>query len=175
MSNVRIREATLADAEAISLLHATSWRSAYRGLLSDEYLDNDLFGERRKYWLAKMPVVSEKEFVLIAEVNETMVGFIAVMDIPEKGYSALVDNLHVIPSLKGSGIGSEMLRHAARRLLASGRNSFYLWVLEGNTDAGKFYLAKGGKSADQHTSEFGGKVVTATRFVWNGFEALFEK
>ena len=44
----------------IATLHAASWMSAYRGLLSDEYLDNDLEGERKKYWLKKMPTITEQ-------------------------------------------------------------------------------------------------------------------
>ena len=35
-----LREGTEHDAAAIAQLHADSWRSAYRGMLSDEYLDH---------------------------------------------------------------------------------------------------------------------------------------
>jgi len=165
-SEISLREATSADSDLIAKLHAQSWRSAYRSVLSDEYLDNDLEGERTAYWRKKMPSLMDKEFVLVAVRRAEMIGFIAVMDLPENGYSALVDNLHVRPDLKGLGIGVSLMKAAATRLIDTGRNSFYLWVLKGNVPAEKFYLAIGGNAADLSESLFGGQVVAARRFVW---------
>ena len=172
MKNVNIRDAKISEAEKIAALHAASWMSAYRGLLSDEFLDNDLEGERKKHWLKKMPSLTEKEFVLVAEVNGELIGFVAVLDKPEAGFDALVDNLHVRPDLKGQGIGGQLLNAVAVQLLRTKRKSFYLFVLKGNTFAENFYLAKGGKPLDIMTHDFGGKVVQATRFVWDELEYM---
>lgn len=175
MKKVNIVEATAADSQVIGALHAASWRIAYRGLLTDEYLDNDLDGERKKYWAKKMVSLKPGEFVLLAEADSVVVGFISIMDIPDEGYSALVDNLHVTPQLKGLGVGAAMMRAAAKRLKAVGKHNFYLWVLEGNTPAEKFYLAKFGRPLDRAQSEFGGKMVWATRFVWDNFDSLLRQ
>jgi len=172
MERVNIRDAKLSEAAAIATLHATSWMSAYRGLLSDEYLDNNLEGERKKYWLEIMPTIKDNEFVLVAEQGGELVGFVAVLDQPDAGFDALVDNLHVRPDLKGRGIGSELLRAVGKRLLTTHRNSFYLFVLQGNTSAENFYLKKGGRPMDILTREFGGRVAQATRFAWAQLERL---
>jgi GNAT superfamily N-acetyltransferase len=37
---LQLKQAEIADAPAISLLHAASWRVAYRGLLPQDYLDS---------------------------------------------------------------------------------------------------------------------------------------
>lgn len=167
-----IREANERDTVSIAALHAASWMTSYKGLLSDDYLNNDLTGERKAYWLSKMPALNAKEFVLVAESEEGIIGFIAVLDVPENGYDALVDNLHVRPDLKGRGVGAELMKTAARKLLATGRKSYYLWVLRGNTPAEKFYLSKHGKAADEATHTFGGKAVSARRFTWSNFDEL---
>ena len=167
MATVKIRDVKPSETDVIAELHTISWMSAYRGLLSDEYLDNNLLDERRKHWKEKMTALTKKEFVLVAEQNGVLVGFVAVLDIPEAGFDVLVDNLHVSPELKGLGIGGELLNAVSERLLDTGRKSFYLFVLKGNTAAEKFYLAKGGKQLDVKTHEFGGKVVQATRFAWD--------
>lgn len=167
MLEVKIRDAKPSEADEIAHMHTISWLSAYRGLLSDEYLDNDLLGERKKHWAEKMAGLTEKEFVLIAEQNGKRAGFVAVLDKPEAGFDVLVDNLHVLPELKGRGIGGQLLNAVASRLLKTDRKSYYLFVLKGNTSAEKFYLAKGGKSLDVITHDFGGKVVQATRFGWD--------
>lgn len=171
-STVKIRDAKASEADAIADLHAVSWMSAYRGLLSDEYLDNNLHGERRKHWAEKMPALTDKEFVLVAEQDGQLVGFVAVLDKPEAGYEVLVDNLHVRPDLKGLGIGGLLLNAVAGRLLATNRKSFYLFVLKGNTFAENFYLAKRGRPLDTVTHEFGGKVVQAIRFAWEELEQM---
>ena len=172
MLKFHIRDAVPADVDAVASLHARSWMIAYRGLLSDEYLDNDLEGERKKYWRSKAPAMTAMEFMLVAALQDDIVGFITVMDIPQRGLSALVDNLHVRSDLKGLGVGGALMKAAARKLMRSGRHSFYLWVLEGNTAAEKFYISKGGVPEDKIASEFGGKVVNATRFVWRDFDEL---
>jgi len=172
MKKISIRQGQAADATTIASLHTDSWRTAYRGLLTDAYLDNDLLGERTRYWTEKMATLKTNEFVLMAEDGHDVVGFIAVMDLPEAGYQALVDNLHVVPHLKGYGIGGKLMRAAARRLLEDGRTNFYLWVLEGNHPAEKFYQAISGRPADRKQSDFGGKAVWATRYVWGDFNEL---
>ena len=48
--SVTLTPATSADAAAIALLHAQSWRIAYRGLLADEYLDEHVLGDRTSFW-----------------------------------------------------------------------------------------------------------------------------
>ena len=41
------------DANAIAAVHAESWRTAYRGILSDAYLDGPIDAERRRLWRAR--------------------------------------------------------------------------------------------------------------------------
>ena len=50
---VQFREADAQDAAAIAQLHAESWRSAYRGILSDDYLDNQVQSERASLWQSR--------------------------------------------------------------------------------------------------------------------------
>lgn len=171
-SEVKIRDVGTSEADAIADLHTVSWKSAYRGLLPEEYLENSMQGERRRHWAQKMPALTNKEFVLAAEQDGKLVGFVAVLDKPEAGFDALLDNLHVRPDLKGFGIGGKLLNAVADRLLKTNRKSFYLFVLKGNTSAENFYLAKGGKRLDTVKNELGGMVVEATRFAWDELERM---
>lgn len=174
IDDIRIRQATRDDHSNIGKLHAQSWMSAYRGLLADSYLDNDLPGERTNYWNKKMSLLSPREFVLVAEQGNDLAGFIALIDRPEKEYDAFIDNLHVRPDLKGKGIGRRLMRVAAQELLKTDRKSVYLWVLKGNVAAEAFYKSRGGRPVDTTFGNFGGTIISETRFVWDTLDTLLK-
>ena len=172
MSAITIRLATPSDSNSIATLHALSWINTYRGIVPDSYLDNDLQNERKKYWAKKMAALTANDFVFIAENERSAVGFIAVLDKPEKGYDALIDNLHVRTDLKGMGIGGMLMKAAAEKLMSDGKHNVYLWVLNGNDAAAAFYKSKGAQTEDVTMVNFGGKEVAQTRFVWKALELL---
>jgi ribosomal protein S18 acetylase RimI-like enzyme len=170
-----IRLGTRSDSDIIADLHAQSWLNTYRGILPDQFLDSDLYQERKRYWEKKMEGLRRNDFVLLAEDGDAVVGFAAVLDKPEAGFDAFIDNLHVRSDMKGKGIGKALMRAVAERLLASNRHSVYLWVLHGNTAAEKFYYAIGAQSADTTTAKFGDLDVFQKRFVWPALEPLLKK
>ncbi|RAW00980.1 GNAT family N-acetyltransferase [Pseudochryseolinea flava] len=170
--SISIRPASILDSDAIALLHCNSWRTTYRGILADEYLDDDLYNERQRYWYAKIQMLKGNEFVLIAEEETAAVGFIAVLDKPEAACDAFIDNLHVRGDVKGKGIGANLMKAAAEILRATNRHSVYLWVLNGNNAAAEFYKRKGAVVEDSTTVIFGGKEVLQTRFVWRSLEKM---
>jgi ribosomal protein S18 acetylase RimI-like enzyme len=174
MPDFQIRLATINDCNAIALLHARSWQTTYRGILSDQYLDEGLQAERINHWNKKFASLTSKEFVLVAEEHDHLIGFVAVLDKPEKGYAAFIDNLHVSPDLKGKGVGKALMRAVAERLLHTNRKSVYLWVLKGNDAAEKFYFSRGAHNEDVTPVEFGGKTVLQTRFVWSTLDSLLK-
>jgi hypothetical protein len=51
---VQYRPATERDIAAIAALHADSWRRNYRGAYSDEFLDRDVFEDRRAVWSERL-------------------------------------------------------------------------------------------------------------------------
>jgi hypothetical protein len=80
------------------------------------------------------------------------VGFVHVVFDKDDRWGSLVDNLHVTHGRQRAGIGTVLLRRAAQAVVrqAAGR-SMYLWVLEQNTAAQRFYLACGGTSVERST------------------------
>ncbi len=76
---MKIREATAAEAATIASLHAESWRAAYRGILTDKFLDNDVHRERLALWQERFAVAAtnarethqSKMFVLLAQQDSS--------------------------------------------------------------------------------------------------------
>ena len=145
-----LRDATEHDSAAIARLHADSWRSAYRGILSDEYLDNRAHSERAALWQARFSEKANKPFfAILAEIDGQLAGFACVFVNEDPIFGSFLDNLHVTPERTGQGIGRLLLNDAARRLLAdvAGRG-LYLWVIEQNTRARQFYSRAGANEVE---------------------------
>jgi GNAT superfamily N-acetyltransferase len=172
--SIVLRQALNSDAKTIAALHSESWRSAYRGILSDAYLDVEIFDERRKYWQESLNAPKpERRFVLLAEQNGEAVAFVSVFLDEEPAYGALLHNLHVRPILKGQGLGKLLMSEAAQWTLAQQVNQMYLWVFEANQDARRFYEALGGKVVEERPESVAGNVErNLLRYVWNDLHLL---
>ena len=140
--------AGLGDADRIAALHADSWRRRYRGAYADGYLDGDLLGDRRTVWTARL-AAPEGTRTIVAERDGSLVGFVHVVFDADPKWGSLVDNLHVAHAEHRSGIGTRLMGHAARAVLAeAGTPALYLWVLEQNSRAQAFYRAAGGTAVE---------------------------
>jgi ribosomal protein S18 acetylase RimI-like enzyme len=168
MTDPSIRAATIDDADAIAALHAASWRSSYRGILCDETLGPGLDEERRAHWRAALACSAERDVVLLADG----LAFIAVWNEGDPEFGAYLDNLHVHPDRRGSGIGRRLMGAVAERLAARGEHRLYLWVFDANVRTIEFYLRLGGEIVERGFIDIDGRRVPQSRVVWHDTEAL---
>lgn len=172
---MNIRNAELSDAEKIASIHAESWRSAYRGILSDEFLDGAVWNERLSHWQKKIREPgAEQRLILLACEKDEALGFLCLYVDADSRWGALLDNLHIVPGMRGRGIGSMMMSQAAAWVLKQRPGSgMYLWVYEQNSEARVFYEKLGGlkeESLLKRTAE--GRQVPALRYVWRNLNVL---
>lgn len=125
------------DRLAVSRVYEESWRSAYRALLPQDYLD----ALPRGRWAALHPGLRE----LVALDGDQLVGVccycpsrISEMD----GWGEIV-SLYVLPSHTGQGFGRALFAAALAALRTMGFDRVFLWVLEGNETACRFYEQNG--------------------------------
>jgi ribosomal protein S18 acetylase RimI-like enzyme len=169
-----VRLAAASDAEAIAQLHARSWRETYRGSFTDAFLDGDLLQERLAVWRERLGRPSGSQLVLLAFEAADLVGFVCAYGAHDPQWGSFVDNLHVAAEAKGSGVGSTLMRRAGAWLAERhpGRG-VYLWVLEANAPARRFYERLGARNAGVTTMEtHGGAIVRSCRYTWPAAEAL---
>jgi len=126
---MRYRAAAAQDVEAVAQLHAESWPRNYRGAYLDSFLDGDVFADRLTVWADRLTHSWSHQYTT---------------------WGALLENLHVEHSLKGRGTGTRLMSETARELLARRpATGLYLWVLEHNTKAQRFYDARGGTAVER--------------------------
>ena len=163
------RPARATDIDAIARLHAESWRVAYRGQYSDAFLDGPVFGDRLTVWKERLTSPAENQHTIVAEDGSgAIAGFACAFGDDDPQWGTLLDNIHVDPARKRAGIGTELIVQTARwATLAYPGAGFYLWVLEANAPARRFYERLGAQNAGQVLSEpVGGGQVSSLRYVW---------
>ena len=169
-SSALLRPMTAADADRVAALHVTSWRSAYRGVFTDHYLDHEAEAERREAWRARLNADTPgADWGLVAEDTAgRLLGFAWVMPDHDPSWGDYIDNLHVAPDLKGGGIGRRLMQGVAERLQSDGScRPLYLWVLDVNTAARAFYERLGAEVTDPRLSDpLAGQQHPVWRCVW---------
>jgi len=153
MSQISLIAASSHDVDSIARLHAQSWRNAYRGMLADEYLDRYAVADRLEFWTARFATIpADRRLVLQAIVDGKLLGFVCVLLDADVQWGARLDNLHVSPESKGTGIGYALFQ-AAREWIASVSpgTAMYLWCVERNLTGRRFYDRQGGKVVETAT------------------------
>ncbi|HEY1485918.1 MAG TPA: GNAT family N-acetyltransferase [Micromonosporaceae bacterium] len=141
---IEFRAAGPGDADRVALLHADSWRRHYRHTYSAAYLDGDVVADRSAVWSARLAAPAGTHTVL-AEDGGSLVGFAHVVFDQDARWGSLIDNLHVSNDLRRTGVGSALVVRAASAVVEHAANPrMYLWVLEANVAAQRFYAAIGG-------------------------------
>ncbi len=163
VQSITYRTATVADVDRIAALHARSWQETYRGIMPNDFLDDEVEDERLEVWQERFAEQPPNRQIIVAEDREQLVGFACVCRGSDPVYGALLDNLHVASTYKGRGIGRRLIKRAAgwvqQREPAS---PFYLWVYEQNHPARAFYDSLGAINQERVRGESG----IVLRYVW---------
>ena len=114
-------------------VHCTAWQEAYRGIVCDRYLDS-MTVEATTARARKFP-----ENTLVAKDKEKVVGFAVYSlsrdeDLMDAGE---VVAIYVLSEYYGHKIGYRLMNEAVSRL--SEYNTIFVWVLEQNERAIRFY------------------------------------
>ncbi|MEW2614642.1 GNAT family N-acetyltransferase [Streptomyces sp. NPDC047880] len=145
--SLRIREMALADCDRVAEIRVGGWRSAYRGLIPQSYLDGLSVGadaERRRAYLAQADgsVVN-----LVAEdAGGELVGWACHGPYREGEIltgDAELYAIYVHPDQLGRGVGRALLTESVARCSAVGHGRLLLWVLKENDRARRFYERAG--------------------------------
>ena len=165
---LEIRRPTLDDAAGTARVHALSWKSAYRGMVPDEFLDDidvDAWAERHRRSMAEDP----EDFVpYVAEVGGEIVGWAlgGPNRDPALGFSGELFTLYLLPDYVRQGIGRRLMRAVAESLVELGFESMVLWVLKDNRPARLFYEAMGGRYVAEKEHPIGGVSQTEVAYGW---------
>ena len=172
-----VRKASSDDCGAIATLHADSWRSTYRHILANDYLDHHVAEDRQDLWAARFVKYDHRKHhiaVATPDPQGAIAGFVCVLLDEEPDYGALLDNLHVAPDRHRQGIGQHLMANAAHWIAAMQPDwAMHLWVYEANAKSVRFYRSFGGQQVDHRVIVTpAGNRAAVLRFEWRDPLAL---
>ena len=142
---MHIREAVLQDCRDLAVVQITSYHTAYRGLLSQQFLDHFTITEQEEDWRVLLNNGQGKVYAA-EESRGRLVGYALVFP-PQDNIGELAA-LHVLPDSHRQGAGRALFTRAARWLVEQGAQSLIVWVLAENP-AREFYEHLGGEPAGE--------------------------
>jgi GNAT superfamily N-acetyltransferase len=129
---ISVRRAKPADAPGIGGVHVSSWRSAYAGVLPDDFLANLSVARQTAYYDRAIRIGLGVHVAVQADPEwpggARVVGFSTARRI--RGVAeGEVETLYVLDDWKEYGLGRQLLRASGQHLAAMGCKSAFAWVL----------------------------------------------
>ena len=159
VSNVVLRRATAVDAPAIAAVRVESWRTTYRDIIPDSYLDDMRVDESTELWFRVLTAPkNDTTAVFVAEVDGEVIGFSAGLMLSEQKFEldAELTAIYLKPKFQDQGLGQRLVRMVAETYQARGANGLLVWVLSENKPARQFY------------EKLGGELLVEQDYTWDG-------
>lgn len=171
---MKIRKAHPEDAADISKVQVDSWRTTYKGIVPDDFLQQLSYEKREEVWRE----ATKSTLVFVAEEeNGQIVGFICggkERSGKYEGYDGELYAIYILKEYQDRGIGTLLVKELSKAMNESGFRSMIVLVLDENP-AKYFYEALGGKLIDYDEITIGGKPLKERVYGWGDLKNLLEK
>jgi ribosomal protein S18 acetylase RimI-like enzyme len=159
-----IRRATPDDVPAVARVHIATWRSAYKGIVPQEFLDAMDEPDNLARRLSNWNMVTENPNVLFYVAEDEANGIIGFASggkcrnqQPEFAeYEGEIYALYLLPEYHGQGIGRKLVKTIVQDLQDAGYQKMLIWVLKDNHPSRAFYERIGGQYVHELMFELAG-------------------
>jgi L-amino acid N-acyltransferase YncA len=165
---VEIRPARESDLEAIASVLVDTWRTTFRGLLSDEFLDGMSYAHQRERHRRTIARPNAAYFVAVRADTGEVIGFAngGPTRHQEYPYAGELYAIYIRDAFQRGGVGRKLFCALAGQLVRSGLSSMLVWVLVSNPHYG-FYESVGGRVAARRPITLGPETVDEDAVVWS--------
>jgi len=166
---IKIRKATIDDAEGIAKVHVDTWKRCYKGIVPDSYLASLNYDDKTKGWKNGL-INGLEENCIIAELNGETIAWVTFgknRDNRSKDIYELY-GIYVLSEYWGSEIGLTLFNHAINKIKNHNPSKITLWVLAENKRAITFYNKNGFEyDGTQKTIDIGDEELSEIRYQKN--------
>jgi GNAT superfamily N-acetyltransferase len=174
MSGVSIRRATAGDAPAIAQVRVDSWRSTYRGMIPDAYLDGMQVEASTALWDRVLTAGPNTTCVFVAEHGSDVVGFSCGNRLaePKHGFDAELAAVYLRREFQRIGFGRRLVYAVAEAQMAHAATGLITWVIAGNKPARAFYESLDGELVVEQPFHWDGMDLVEAAYGWRDLRAL---
>ncbi|MBL7941752.1 MAG: GNAT family N-acetyltransferase [Flavobacteriales bacterium] len=165
---IAIRKAVLEDASAIATVHVAAWKETYRGIVSDEVLNNLSIQRRTEQWVNTLSDVTHAYHrAFVAEVDNQVVGFASYgcPQVKDVNFDGELFAIYILKAAHKMGIGRLLVQSVVNGLRDMGSHSMMVWVLKDNPARG-FYERLGGEYLYERSIEIGSDTLMEVAYGW---------
>lgn len=171
---MQIRIANEQDAEGIASVHVNSWKTTYRGIVDDVFLQKLSVAERVEGWrrkLANMP--EDEQLLVISDEHGKVYGFMSYGTEREQkiSHEGELYAIYLLEEIQGQGWGKRLFARLKEFLQTRGYRSLSVWVLVGNK-AEQFYRYMGAQELKQKEIVIGGKRHAELALLWSSLDQI---
>jgi ribosomal protein S18 acetylase RimI-like enzyme len=168
-----IRVATVKDSTEIARVQVDTWRTTYRGIVPQSFLDEMDYDVRAKSWQEQFTKADSR--IRVAEMDGTVRGFVSGGRLrePMPEFDGEIFAIYIAAGAQLRGCGRTLMRQMAGDLLQDGLTSAAVWVLERNPACG-FYARLGGGLVGRQTITIGGSELVEVAYGWKDLRLLVD-
>ncbi len=170
----RVTPASPEHARPIAEVHVASWRSTYKGIVSEATLASLDVDARAQVWSNIIVDLESTTRIFIAlEETDQVIGFAASGPVRSEDLQSDSElyAIYLNPRIQRNGVGSALVLETARYLKSSGFSSMGVWVLELNPSRG-FYEAIGGEVVAKKSIDIGDRSLTEIGYRWESIGSI---
>ena len=169
-----IRPANVGDAPAIARIRIDGWRTAYRGIVPDAYLDAMDLDASVALWQRILAAVPNAISVFVADDDGEVVGFAAgnMLEEPRHDLDAELSAVYVRRDHQRAGIGRQLVCAVAQAQRGHGASGLIVWTLSGNKAARAFFEGLGATLVAEQPYEWDGLELDESGYGFADLDAL---
>ena len=174
MTAIVIRRANATDASAIAKVRIDSWRTTYRGLIPDAYLDAMQVEASTALWDRVLTAGPNTTCVFIAEHEADVVGFSCgtLLEPAKLGFDSELAAVYLRREFQRAGLGRRLVGAVAEALRGKSATALLTWVIAGNKGARAFYEGLDGELIVEQPFQWDGMDLVEAGYGWRDLNTL---
>lgn len=179
--SLSFRRANTSDLRGIVKVQVNTWKTAYQGIISENYLKSLSYEEKEENWKQRLENPTHGAIIYIAETDQNeIVGFaLATLErcnpiialLQAERFIGELCAIYVLKDFQYRKIGTELVKLVVEYFKENNINSMITWVLKKNSSR-QFYEKLGGKILGEKAIEIGGIRYTEIAYGWENFEFI---
>ena len=163
--SINYRKANISDLSGIVKVKVDMWKTTYRGIISEEYLQSLSYEDKEKNWRQRLENPTHGAIIYVAETDQNeIVGFalatlekcnpiVALLQVER--FKGELCAIYVLEVFQHKKIGTELVHLVIKYFKVNNIDSMITWVLKENPSR-RFYEKLGGKFLGEQSIEVGG-------------------